>query len=47
MENVSREAILNKTHYGTTIYSHILRKYYPGEIVMKIVDTANKLMNSS
>lgn len=37
MENVSREAILNKTHYGTTIYSHILRKYYPGEIVMKIV----------
>ena len=32
MENVSREAILNKTHYGTTIYSHILRKYYPGEI---------------
>ena len=36
MENVSREAILNKTHYGTTIYSHILREYYPGETVLTI-----------
>lgn len=24
--------ILEKTHYGTNIYSHILREYYPGEI---------------
>lgn len=37
MENVSREAILNKTHYGTTIYSHILRKYYPGENGLTII----------
>lgn len=29
-------AILNKTHYGTTIYSHILREYYPDEVVMTI-----------
>ena len=37
MEKVSKEAILNKTHYGTGIYAHILRLYYPDEIVMKIV----------
>ena len=36
MGSVSKEAILNKTHYGTTIYSHILREYYPGEVVMTI-----------
>ena len=28
---ISREAILAKTHYGTGIYSHILRQFYPGE----------------
>ena len=28
--------ILSKTHYGTTIYSHILREYYPDEVVMTI-----------
>jgi len=28
--------ILSKTHYGTTIYSHILREYYPDEVVMSI-----------
>jgi hypothetical protein len=33
---VSKEEILNKTHYGTGIYSHILRLYYPDEIVMHI-----------
>lgn len=37
MANVSKQAILSKTHYGTNIYSHILREYYPGTIVMKIV----------
>ena len=36
MGSVSKEAILNKTHYGTTIYSHILREYYPDEVVMTI-----------
>ncbi|MDR2824150.1 MAG: hypothetical protein LBB41_03000 [Prevotellaceae bacterium] len=34
---VSKEEILNKTHYGTGIYSHILRQNYPDEIVMCIV----------
>ena len=36
MEKVSKEAILNKTHYGTGIYAHILRLYYPNEVVMTI-----------
>ena len=34
---ITKEAILRKTHYGSTIYSHILRQYYPDEIVMRIV----------
>jgi hypothetical protein len=33
---VSKEEILNKTHYGTGIYSNILRQNYPDEIVMHI-----------
>ena len=39
MENskVTREAILAKTHYGLGIYAHVLRKYYPGEVVLKVV----------
>ena len=37
MESViNKHSILEKTHYGTNIYSHILREYYPNEIVMKI-----------
>jgi hypothetical protein len=36
MGTISKELILNKTHYGTDIYSHILRLYYPDEIVMHI-----------
>jgi hypothetical protein len=34
---VSKEMILSKTHYGLNIYSHILRLYYPDEIVMRLV----------
>jgi hypothetical protein len=34
---ISKESILDKTHYGTGIYSHILRLYYPDEIVMRLV----------
>jgi hypothetical protein len=34
---VSKEEILNKTHYGLNIYSHILWLYYPDEIVMRLV----------
>lgn len=39
MENskVTRESILAKTHYGLGIYAHVLRKYYPGEVVLKVV----------
>lgn len=36
MEAISKEAILSKTHYGTNIYAHILRSYYPDEVVMTI-----------
>jgi len=35
---VNREMILNKTHYGLRIYSHILRLYYPDEIVLRLVE---------
>ena len=34
---VNRESILNKTHYGLNIYSHILRLYYPDEVVLRLV----------
>lgn len=35
MEQVSKETILSKTHYGTNIYAHVLRLYYPNETVLK------------
>lgn len=31
---VNRENILRRTHYGLNIYSHVLRQYYPDEIVL-------------
>jgi len=34
---IDRATILNKTHYGLNIYSHILRLYYPDEIVMRLI----------
>lgn len=36
MEKVSKEAVLSKTHYGIGIYAHILRTYYPNEIVLTL-----------
>ena len=33
---VSKESILNKTHYGLRIYSHILQQYYPDSIVLNL-----------
>jgi len=35
---VSKESILYKTHHGLNIYSHILRLYYPDEIVLRLVE---------
>jgi hypothetical protein len=35
---LSKEAILNKTHYGLGIYSHILRLYYPDEVVLRLIE---------
>ena len=37
MNAINREAILNKTLYGLKIYSHILRLYYPDEVVLRLV----------
>jgi hypothetical protein len=37
MNAINRETILSKTHYGLNIYSHILRLYYPDEIVMRLI----------
>jgi len=36
-KNITKEAILAKTHYGLGVYAHILRKFYPGETVLKVV----------
>jgi hypothetical protein len=36
METLNKEAILKKTHYGLNIYAHILRCYYPEQIVLSI-----------
>ena len=34
---ITKEEILHRTHYGLNIYAHILRKYYPGETVVKLI----------
>lgn len=31
-----RSAVLRKTNWGIDIYAHILRRFYPGEVVMKV-----------
>ena len=36
MGNVSKEAILSKTHYGIGIYAHILSLYYPNQTVLSL-----------
>lgn len=33
---LTKEAILRKTHYGLNIYAHVLRQYYPGEGVLSL-----------
>jgi len=35
--NPLKESILSKTHYGLGIYAHILRLYYPDEVVLQLV----------
>jgi hypothetical protein len=34
---MTKESILSKTHYGLTIYSHILRLYSPDAVVLRLV----------
>lgn len=36
METINKETILKKTHYGMNIYAHILRCYYPEQIVLSV-----------
>jgi hypothetical protein len=36
MGTISKQAVLDKTHYGLNIYSHILQSYYPGAIVLSL-----------
>ena len=38
MKAISKEDVLNKTHYGLKIYSHILQLYYPDEVVLRLVE---------
>lgn len=38
MSGISKDIILSKTHYGLTIYSHILQLYYPDEVVLRLVE---------
>ena len=33
-----QQSILDKTHYGLKIYSHILRLYYPNEVVLRLIE---------
>ncbi len=33
---LSKKAILDKTHYGLNIYAHILRSFYPDELVIHL-----------
>lgn len=37
MDKINKGSILSKTHYGLTIYSHILQLYYPDEVVLRLV----------
>jgi len=39
---ITEKAILDKTHYGLNIYSHILRKYYNGSTVLHLSGTECK-----
>ena len=31
-----KENVIRDTHYGTIVYTHILRSYYPGETLMYV-----------
>lgn len=33
---ISKEALLSKTHYGLNIYAHVLQKYYPVQSVLSL-----------
>jgi hypothetical protein len=37
MNAICKEIILSKTHQGLNIYSHILRLYYPDDVVLRLV----------
>ncbi len=35
-KTINRESVLRRTNWGVDIYAHILRQFYPGEVVMRI-----------
>ena len=44
--HLTKENVIARTHYGSKVYSHILRTYYPGATLMKIVgDDCGHVMN--
>lgn len=34
--HLTRENVIRDTHYGTTVYTHILRSFYPDETLMYV-----------
>lgn len=35
-KHLTKENVIRDTHYGTNVYTHILRSYYPGETLMYV-----------
>lgn len=35
---INEKSILDKTHYGLDIYAYVLRQFYPGEIVISLLE---------
>jgi hypothetical protein len=42
IQTITREDVLDKTHYGLNVYSHILRQFYPGATVLYLSGTECK-----
>ncbi|MCF8458196.1 MAG: hypothetical protein K9H62_19860 [Bacteroidales bacterium] len=41
--SISKKEILHKTHYGLTIYAHVLREFYPCEIAISLSGKESQL----
>ncbi|MCL7753312.1 BT4734/BF3469 family protein [Polaribacter sp. Z022] len=40
---ISRTAILNKTHYGINIYTYVLRQFYPNQTVLSLTGKNSRI----